>query len=102
MVIWAGLWYYFFLWPDPNPSTWQRFICAGTICSGIAIGVIGLLFGLIGRSSKDADTTVGVAAAEPVVASPLTAPSVIASQPTVVGTTGVVPVTTRHLGDPIS
>ncbi len=61
MMIWAGLWYYYFLRPDPNPPTWQSFTCVGTILSGFAIGAIGLLFGLIGRGAKAADTTVGVA-----------------------------------------
>ena len=80
MVIWAGLWYYYFLMPDPNPAAWQRFACVGVILSGVAIGSIGLLFGLIGRGAKGADTTVGVAAAEPVV--PVaTTPSVAAGPP---------------------
>ena len=61
MMIWAGLWYYYYLWPVPNPPTWQTFTCVGTILSGFAIGSIGLLFGLIGRGAKAADTTVGVA-----------------------------------------
>jgi hypothetical protein len=61
MVIWAGLWYYYFLMPEPNPPAWQKFACVGTIMSGFAIGSIGLLFGLIGRGAKGADTTVGIA-----------------------------------------
>jgi len=66
MMIWAGLWYYYFLMPVPNPPTWQMFACVGTILSGFAIGAIGLLFGLIDRGAKAADTTVGVASAVPV------------------------------------
>jgi len=69
MVIWSGLWYYYFLLPDPNPPTSQTFLCVGIILSGIAIAAIGLLFGLIGRGAKAADTTVGVATAEPVAPS---------------------------------
>ena len=65
LVIWSGLWYYYFLMPDPNPPTWQMFTCVGVIFSGLAIGTIGLLFGLIGRGAKAADTTVGVATAAP-------------------------------------
>lgn len=61
MIIWAGLWYYYFLMPVPNAPTWQKYTCVGTILSGFAIGVIGLLFGLIGRGAKAADTTVGAA-----------------------------------------
>ena len=59
MIIWAWLWYYYFLMPVPNAPTWQKFTCVGTILSGFALGVIGLLFGLIGRGAKAADTTVG-------------------------------------------
>ena len=59
MIIWAGLWYYYFLMPVPNAPTWQKYTCVGTILSGFAIGAIGLLFGLIGRGAKAADTTVG-------------------------------------------
>lgn len=62
MMIWAGLCYYFFVMPDPNPAAWQKFACVGTILSGFAIGTIGLLFGLIGGGAKAADTTSGVAA----------------------------------------
>ena len=61
LIIWAGLWYYYFLMPVPNAPTWQKFTCVGTILSGFAIAAIGLLFGLIGRGAKAADTTVGAA-----------------------------------------
>jgi hypothetical protein len=101
MVIWSGLWYFFFLLPDSNPSPWQRFVCAGLILSGIAIGVIGLLFGPIGRSSKGADTTVGVATAEPMVTTPVLAPNVMPSTTTVLGGTDQVPVSTRQFNDPL-
>jgi len=60
MIIWAGLWYCFYIYPVPNPPTWQKFMCIGTILSGVAIGGIGLLFGMIGRGAKGADTSVGV------------------------------------------
>ena len=69
LVIWAGLWYYYFLRPDPNPPTWQTFLCVGIILSGVTVAGIGFLFGLIGRGAKAADTTVGVAPAGPVVTS---------------------------------
>lgn len=90
LVIWAGLWYFYFLLPDLNPSPTQRFICAGLILSGFAIGAIGLLFGYIGRSSKGADTTVGVAASERVI-SPTTLTSSEIGTPTVVETAAIVP-----------
>lgn len=59
LIIWAGLWYYYFLMPVPNAPTWQKFVCVGTILSGFAIAAIGLLFGLIGRGAMAADTTIG-------------------------------------------
>lgn len=61
MMIWAGLWYYYYIRPVPNPPTWQTFVCVGTIMSGFAVAVIGLMFGLIGRGAKAADTTVAAA-----------------------------------------
>ncbi|HUQ68220.1 MAG TPA: hypothetical protein VM165_01780 [Planctomycetaceae bacterium] len=61
MMIWAGLYYYYFLMPLPNPPAWQSFACVGTILSGLAVAAIGLLFGMIGRGAKAADTNVGVA-----------------------------------------
>ena len=60
MMIWAGLWYYYFIRPVAEAPTWQKFACVGTILSGFAIATIGLLFGLIGRGAKGADTTVGM------------------------------------------
>ena len=72
MMIWAGLWYDYFLMPVPNPPAWQMFACVGTILSGFAIAAIGLL---IGRGAKAANTTVGVASAGPVAHNVLSAPS---------------------------
>ena len=65
MVIWAGLWYWYFLMPQQNPPALQRFMCVGIILSGFSIGIIGLLFGQIGREAKLADNAVGVASASP-------------------------------------
>jgi len=65
-MIWAGLWYFYFISPNPNPPAWQSFTCLGIILSGFAVATIGLLFGLIGRGAKAADTTVGVTAQAPV------------------------------------
>lgn len=61
LVIWSGLWYYFFLMGEPNAPKEQMFACLGIILSGIAVASIGLLFGLISRGAKAADTNVGVA-----------------------------------------
>lgn len=66
MMIWAGLYYYFYLSDASRPSDWQNFLCVGTLLSGLAVAAIGLLFGLIGGTAKGADTNVGVAPAGPV------------------------------------
>ncbi len=100
LIIWAGLWYYYFLMPVPNAPTWQKFTCVGTILSGFAIAAIGLLFGLIGRGAKAADTTVGAASSGQ-------AASVVQVVPTTLGRAGdmgspmtaVVPVTTTAADD---
>jgi hypothetical protein len=85
MIIWAGLWYYFFLLPEPDPPAWQKFVCVGTILSGVAIGVIGFLFGLIGQGAKRADTTIRVAHEEPVAPIASIVPSSVdVSQPATV------------------
>lgn len=77
LMIWSGLYYYYFLSPPDRTSDWQNFACIGTILSGFAIASIGLLFGVIGRGAKAADTTIGAAPIGPMVA------------PAVVGTPGV-------------
>jgi hypothetical protein len=61
MVIWAGLYYYFFLFSTPDSEPWQKYGCVGTILSGLAIAIIGFLYGQIGQGAKSADNTVGVA-----------------------------------------
>ena len=61
----------------------------GTILSGFAIAGIGLMFGLIGRGAKAADTTIGVAATPAIVApTPVVDPAVVVT-PGVVGTAPV-------------
>jgi RsiW-degrading membrane proteinase PrsW (M82 family) len=52
LLIWAGLWYYFFLMPDPNPPAWQRFVCIGAILSGLALAGIGILFATIAKPAE--------------------------------------------------
>ena len=67
LMIWAGLWYYYFLRGNPNAPAWQEFMCIGIMLSGLAVTVIGMLFGVIGAGAKGADNTVGVANTTPVV-----------------------------------
>jgi hypothetical protein len=58
LIIWASLWYFYFISSDPNSSIWQRFFCMGILWSGVAVTAIGLLFGLIGNVAKAADDAV--------------------------------------------
>ncbi len=76
LMIWSCLTYYYFLMDNPSAPAWQNFACIGTILSGFAIASIGLLFGVIGRGAKAADTTIGAAPIGPVVA-----PAVVPGMP---------------------
>jgi len=85
LMIWAGLYYCYFLMPLPNPPAWQSFACVGAILSGLAVVAIGLMFGTIGRGAKAADANVEVAATkvvEPAVRASGTTTRVVSS-PTV-------------------
>ena len=62
-MIWTAVWYYS-IWSEP--SDWRHYVCFGLLASGLAVTVIGLLFGPIGGAAKEADNTVGVAPAGPV------------------------------------
>ena len=79
LMIWAGLYYYFYLSDASRPSDWQNFLCMGTLLSGLAVAAIGLLFGLIGGTAKSADTNVGVAPAGPMMAPGVPAAGVVAA-----------------------
>jgi len=94
MIIWAGLWYYYFLFPLSNPPAWQQFACVGTILSGVAIVTIGLLFGSIGRDAKAADSTAGAVTSDPVV----TSDAVVTATPSTVRPVAVTGLPTASLG----
>jgi hypothetical protein len=94
LVIWAGLWYYYFLRPEPDPPRYQTFLCVGIILSGVTIASIGFLFGLIGRGAKAADTTVAVTPSAPVVAPVAAGPAEAAVTPGVNPTGAVAPAVT--------
>ena len=79
LMIWSCLTYYYFLMNNPSAPPWQNFLCIGTILSGFAIATIGLLFGIIGRGAKAADTTVGAAPIGPMVAPGVVGGAVIAA-----------------------
>ncbi len=81
LMIWSGLYYYYFLSAAERASDWQNFTCIGTILSGLAIASIGLLFGVIGRGAKAADTTIGAAPIGPVVAPGVVGGQVVAAAP---------------------
>lgn len=78
-VIWSGLWYYYFLRPVENPPAWQSYVCMATIFSGVAVMVIGLLFGLIGRGAKAADNVVGGVESAHMVATPVVSAPVVST-----------------------
>ena len=101
LMIWSGLWYFYFLRPDPNPPAWESFTCMGTILSGFAIAAIGLMFGLIGRGAKAADTTVGVAATPAVVPTPVVDPAGVATPGVTTLGVGSAPVATAPAQQPL-
>jgi hypothetical protein len=75
LMIWAGLWYWYWIRGNPNAERWQEFTCVGILLSGVAVTVIGLLFGTIGGGAKQADNTVGVATTTPAVPATVGAPA---------------------------
>ena len=80
LMIWSCLTYYYFLMNNPEAPAWANFLCIGTILSGLAIASIGLLFGVIGRGAKAADTTVGAAPIGPMVAPGVVGGQVVGGQ----------------------
>jgi hypothetical protein len=59
LTIWAAVWYYFLKHQDVSSYNWRYFVCIGLFFSGLAIGIIGLLVGQIGRAAQHADVPVG-------------------------------------------
>jgi len=61
LTIWAAVWYYFLSNDESGEpvARWKWYVCIGLLCSGIAIAVIGVLVGRIGREAQHADATIG-------------------------------------------
>jgi len=70
MAIWSAVWYFFLARAELAPPEWKWYVCAGLFFSGVALTVIGILVGRIGREAKQADSTVG-AVAQPQVVAPV-------------------------------
>lgn len=91
LMIWSCLTYYYFLMNNPEAPAWANFLCIGTILSGLAIASIGMLFGVISRGAKAADTTVVAAPIGPVVAPGVVGGQVVAGTPMAAAPMGAVP-----------
>jgi len=59
LTIWSAVWYYFLSHRELTSSDWRYFVCAGLFFSGLALMIIGLLVGRIGREAQHADIPVG-------------------------------------------
>lgn len=76
LLIWAGLWYYFFLMPDPNPPAWQRFACIGAILSGFTVAAIGIFFATVAKPAETVSVNGPIAPVSPATVAPApTAPA---------------------------
>lgn len=57
-TIWASVWYYFLSRQQEPVAEWKWYVCLGLLFSGIALSVIGLAVGRIGREAQNADVPV--------------------------------------------
>jgi hypothetical protein len=88
LTIWAAVWYWFLSHRGESVADWNYFVCAGMFFSGLALSVIGLLVGRIGRAAQHADVPVGQMTAATVqptntAGQPLPAAPPAAAQPAV-------------------
>jgi len=88
LIVWTAVWF-FYLNNHPPEGNWVWYVCAGSLLSGLVLLVIGLGVGQIGRSARQADSTVQ-AHPEAVV----TTPSPVATGPGVAAAPGPQPVVT--------
>jgi hypothetical protein len=58
LTIWSAVWYWFLRSREGVPD-WEYFVCCGLFFSGLALGIIGVLVGRIGRAAQHADIPVG-------------------------------------------
>src|SRR5262245_17507918 len=60
VLVWSGVWLVW-LWGHTDSSSTSYYFCTGTILTGLALLVIGLLLGPIGKASKPAEQPAEVA-----------------------------------------
>lgn len=84
LTIWSSVWYYFLRNSEYPAANWRYYVCIGLLFSGIAVLIIGLLLGRIGREAQHADVPIGYMppATTPVVpAAPVTAATAAPAAP---------------------
>ncbi|MFO0927141.1 MAG: hypothetical protein U0736_08875 [Gemmataceae bacterium] len=59
LTIWSSVWYYFLRHAEYSTDNWRYYVCIGSLFSGIALLIIGLLLGRIGREAQRADVPIG-------------------------------------------
>ena len=58
-MIWSGIWYYYMRHNAEAASDAKWYICTGLFLSGLAVLIIGILVGRIGKEGKNADVAAG-------------------------------------------
>ena len=58
-MIWAGIWWHY-MRNNGSDAVWKWYVCTGLFLSGLAVFLIGLFVGRIGKAAKSADANVGV------------------------------------------
>src|SRR5262245_42934982 len=96
VLVWSGVWLVWLLSHTDSSST-SYYFCTGTVLTGLALLVIGLLLGPIGRASKPAEQPAEVAVQterkdDGTVTTSAPAPAATAPQPVAVPTPSAPPV----------
>jgi len=74
VMIWSGIWYYY-MWDNESArSTGNWYICTGLFLSGLAVFIIGILVGRIGKEAKNADVPTGTVTAATATTAPAAMP----------------------------
>lgn len=72
-MIWAGIWWYY-MHNQGTDTAWKWYLCTGLFLSGLAVFLIGLFVGRIGKEAKNADANVAAttpAGTVPVAGAPM-------------------------------